>query len=50
MKQIAGAIEEGAKAYLGRQVRSIVVIATVIVVLVATMLAQYRVRWRRSAT
>ncbi len=33
MKQIAGAIEEGAKAYLGRQVRSIVVIAAVIVVL-----------------
>ena len=35
MKQIAGAIEEGAKAYLGRQVRSIVVIAVVIAVLVA---------------
>jgi len=33
MRQIAGAIEEGAKAYLGRQVRSIVVIAAVIVVL-----------------
>ena len=33
MRQIAGAIEEGAKAYLGRQVRSIVVIAVVIVVL-----------------
>lgn len=35
MKQIAGAIEEGAKAYLGRQLRSISVIAVVIVVLVA---------------
>ena len=34
MKQIAGAIEEGAKAYLGRQVRSIVVIAAVLFVLV----------------
>ena len=35
MKQIAGAIEEGAKAYLGRQVRSICMIAVVIVVLLA---------------
>ncbi len=35
MKEIAGAIEEGAKAYLGRQVRSIAVIAVVIAVLVA---------------
>jgi len=35
MKQIAGAIEEGAKAYLGRQVRSIVMIAAVLVVLLA---------------
>ena len=35
MKQIAGAIEEGAKAYLGRQVRSIAAIAVVIAVLVA---------------
>ena len=35
MKEIAGAIEEGAKAYLGRQVRSISVIAILITVLVA---------------
>jgi K(+)-stimulated pyrophosphate-energized sodium pump len=35
MKQIAGAIEEGAKAYLGRQVRSIAVIAAVLVVILA---------------
>jgi K(+)-stimulated pyrophosphate-energized sodium pump len=35
MKQIAEAIEEGAKAYLGRQVRSISMIAAVIVVLLA---------------
>ncbi len=35
MKEIAGAIEEGAKAYLGRQVQSISVIAVVITVLVA---------------
>ncbi len=35
MKQIAAAIEEGAKAYLARQLRSIVVIAGVLVVLVA---------------
>ncbi|MCE9612050.1 MAG: sodium-translocating pyrophosphatase [Chthoniobacter sp.] len=35
MKQIAGAIEEGAKAYLGRQVRSITVIAVLITILVA---------------
>ena len=35
MKEIAGAIEEGAKAYLGRQVKSIAVIAVVITVLVA---------------
>lgn len=35
MKQIAGAIEEGAKAYLGRQVRSISVIAVVLVILLA---------------
>ena len=35
MRQIAGAIEEGAKAYLGRQVRSIAVIAVLIVLLVA---------------
>ena len=35
MKQIAGAIEEGAKAYLGRQVRSITVVAVVVAVLVA---------------
>ncbi|HEY5752241.1 MAG TPA: sodium/proton-translocating pyrophosphatase, partial [Chthoniobacterales bacterium] len=35
MAQIAGAIEEGAKAYLGRQVRSIAMIAAVIVVLLA---------------
>ena len=35
MTEIAGAIEEGAKAYLGRQVRSIAVIAVVITVLVA---------------
>ena len=34
MKEIAGAIEEGAKAYLGRQVRSISVIAIVIMLLV----------------
>ncbi|MDQ3621627.1 MAG: sodium/proton-translocating pyrophosphatase, partial [Verrucomicrobiota bacterium] len=33
MKQIAAAIEEGAKAYLGRQVRSISAIAVVITVL-----------------
>src|ERR1700761_9054547 len=33
MKQIAGAIEEGAKAYLGRQVRSIVMIAVVLFIL-----------------
>jgi K(+)-stimulated pyrophosphate-energized sodium pump len=35
MKQIAGAIEEGAKAYLGRQVRSIAVIAVLLVILLA---------------
>ncbi|HEY3900595.1 MAG TPA: sodium-translocating pyrophosphatase [Chthoniobacter sp.] len=35
MKQIAGAIEEGAKAYLGRQVRSISVIAAILVVILA---------------
>ena len=35
MRQIAGAIQEGAKAYLGRQVRSIAVIAVVIAILVA---------------
>ena len=35
MKQIAGAIEEGAKAYLGRQVRSITVVAVVVAGLVA---------------
>ncbi len=34
MKQIAGAIEEGAKAYLARQVRSIAVIAVVLFFLV----------------
>ncbi len=36
MQQIAGAIQEGAKAYLGRQVRTVSVIAAVIAVLVAT--------------
>ncbi len=35
MREIAGAIEEGAKAYLGRQVKSIAVIAVAITVLVA---------------
>ena len=35
MKEIAAAIEEGAKAYLGRQVRLIAMIAVVITVLVA---------------
>jgi K(+)-stimulated pyrophosphate-energized sodium pump len=35
MRQIAGAIEEGAKAYLGRQIRSIFLIAVVIVILLA---------------
>ena len=35
MKQIASAIEEGAKAYLGRQVRSISIIAAVLVVILA---------------
>ena len=35
MKQIAAAIEEGAKAYLGRQVRTIAMIAVVIAVLLA---------------
>ncbi len=35
MKEIAGAIQEGAKAYLGRQVRSITLIAVLITVLVA---------------
>ena len=35
MRQIAGAIEEGAKAYLGRQVRTIAVIAVAIAALVA---------------
>ncbi len=34
MKQIAGAIEEGAKAYLGRQVRSVSLIAGVLFLLV----------------
>ena len=34
MQQIAGAIEEGAKAYLGRQVRSIAVVAVVVAGLV----------------
>ena len=33
MRQIAGAIEEGAKAYLGRQLRSVSIIAAVLVVL-----------------
>ncbi len=33
MRQIAGAIEEGAKAYLKRQVRTISVIAAVIFIL-----------------
>ena len=33
MREIAGAIEEGAKAYLGRQVRSVSLIAGVLVVL-----------------
>ena len=35
MRQIAGAIEEGAKAYLGRQVQSIAVVAVVVAGLVA---------------
>ena len=35
MRQIASAIEEGAKAYLGRQVRSVSVIAGVLAVLLA---------------
>jgi K(+)-stimulated pyrophosphate-energized sodium pump len=35
MRQIAGAIEEGAKAYLGRQVRSIAGIAAILVVILA---------------
>lgn len=34
MKEIAGAVEEGAKAYLGRQVRSISAIAVIIALLV----------------
>jgi len=33
MRQIAGAIEEGAKAYLGRQIRAVSIIAAVLVVL-----------------
>ncbi len=35
MRQIAGAIEEGAKAYLGRQIRSIALISVIITALVA---------------
>src|SRR6266568_4466197 len=35
MREIAAAIEEGAKAYLGRQVRSVAMIAAVLVVLLA---------------
>ena len=35
MREIAGAVQEGAKAYLGRQVRTVSVIAVVIAVLVA---------------
>jgi len=35
MQQIAGAVQEGAKAYLGRQVRSISVIAVIMAILVA---------------
>ena len=34
MQQIAGAIQEGAKAYLGRQVRTVSLIAVVIALLV----------------
>jgi K(+)-stimulated pyrophosphate-energized sodium pump len=37
MKQIAGAIQEGAKAYLGRQLRSVSFIAGVIVILLAIL-------------
>src|SRR5215212_3931987 len=34
MRQIAGAVQEGAKAYLGRQVRTVSVIAVIITLLV----------------
>jgi K(+)-stimulated pyrophosphate-energized sodium pump len=41
MKKIAGAIEEGAKAYLGRQLRSVATIAGVLVVLLGIFKDRY---------
>ena len=44
MQQIAGAVQEGAKAYLGRQVRTVSVIAAVITAAITLIVRNWRPR------